>query len=173
VKDRDPVLHDQLHQGVTGGSHTGWGDDQASSRLQWPEDLDERHGEAEGRFQQVPVVFGQATNTLPPRLAPSAPAMRLHHPFRLPRRSRRVEYESEVALRRVGVRAARALPRDEMPIAVEADSVRSMLLGKLLASRRLGQNDWWSGVLQHQSKPLLWVRRIHRHACAAGLEHAE
>ena len=133
---------------------------------QRPEELPDRNVEAEWSLLQDAVDGSQLILLLHPDEPINDTAMRVDDTLRTTGRARGVDHVGSVVGFNRNLRVRSALLRHDLPLLIEIDRLKGVSIlsqrSKCLFQVRLGEQDFDTGIGEHEGKTLLRVRRIER-----------
>ena len=137
---------------------------------QGPEEFPDRHIEAERRLLEDRVAGGKRVSLLHPQQPVHDPAVRVPRALRPAGRSRGIDHVGRVGGTTAPIERSRTLAGQQRPVAVEADRdpVERRQPGQ---KARLGDQDRWRGVVQHEPETIRRILGIERNVRPARLQN--
>ncbi len=168
VQRVDPFAVDQRHQLRRVAMVTRRGHHQTCPTHQRPEELPDRHVEAERGLLQHRVADAQAVGLLHPAQAVAQRRMAVAGALGLTGGTGGVDDIGEVLAIEMNIRVRLTVILEPGRTAIQVDPLHTLRQRQLQV--RLAEQQLHTAVLQHVGLALLGILRVHRHVGAAGLE---
>ena len=165
----DPAIDDDLREVGAVAVAAGFRDHELRAEPERPEELPDRHIEAERRLLEDAVGRGQPEGLLHPHEAVGDRAVGDHRALRLARGARRVDDVGEVVERRAGGDVGRLAIGDGIGHAVHRHDL-GRAARKPPDERLLGEQDRGGRVGKHERDPVGRILGVDGHVRRAGLE---
>ncbi|EFQ41651.1 putative non-ribosomal peptide synthetase [Pseudomonas aeruginosa 39016] len=168
VQRIDPFAVDQLHQLRRVAMVARRGHHQTRPAHQRPEELPDRHVEAERGFLQHRVTDAQAIGLLHPAQTVAQRRMAVAGALGLTGGTGGVDDIGEVLAIEMNIRVRLTVILEPGRTAIQVDPLHALRQRQLQV--RLAEQQLHAAVLQHVGLALLGILRVHRNVGAAGLE---